>query len=190
MFSPAVFLLLLGCDKTVAKALFHHWFPGRHPLLCSGNHTPLLTGHTPDKLEGKYTEVGLSSFLCCLSFACPERTPLAATRKGLNLLTCSLCKTIASQYLPLVNQQVWLQLLQAAGFYTSMVFFLAFFRRQIKVYFPLHTYTESSSGIIKYTLLDSHVMMLFQLISVSKKPAQWIWSQCESSIGVGLYLEQ
>lgn len=117
----------LTAQTAMAKTLFRPQFPGRHPLLCSGNHTPLLTGHTPDKLEEKYIEVGLSSLLCCLSFAHPKRSQLAATRKVLNLLTCSLCKTTARRYLPLVNQQVWLQLLLAAGFYTNILFFLAFF---------------------------------------------------------------
>lgn len=114
--------LLLGCDKTMTKTVPSS-ISRIHPVLCSGNHTFLLTRCTPEKMEGKHTEVSLSSFLC-LVLCISQRTPLAVTRKALNLLTCRLRKTVSCQYLRLVNQQVnQLRLLEAAGLCT-VIFFL------------------------------------------------------------------
>lgn len=119
-------LLLLGCDKTMAK--FHCWFPGCHPLWYSGN--PCSQG------------IHLSNFKvfhpsCVLSFVHHERTPPAVIRNGPNLLDCSLCKTVACQQLLLGNQQVWLKLFPSAGVCITILFFF----KEGKKCISLHTCT-------------------------------------------------
>lgn len=147
--------LLLGYDKTMSKTLFYHWFPGCHPLMLRQSHplaNRVYTWEIAKKIHRSRSFILPVSFVLCM----PQKDSACCNQKRSKLMNVY---SLQNYYMSVSTSGQPAGVAPIIGGCWLLYYHLLanFFLRK-NVHFCLHTHRESSSGIIKYTLLDCVVL--------------------------------